>query len=295
MTSNNVKRNRPKIVIVSLKSLVGMFVLLIVALFFLVIYKSDKKGFLKDVKHLFYSTFYIPGDTEDLPTPQITRQVLPKEVEENRNTSGFEGKDKVAVDISNSKESDNEKVEKEIDRDKDKTEKDSLELVEDKDSRGKSDFLEICGKKWYKTKKSFSFIKLPKIKTGLPWYKGRLYGKVSFINLWASWCSPCKSEMPYIEYLHDFLKSKKMRRYQVLSFNLDHDISRGRRFVYKTKMKVLSLYAYREFKWVLQKGIPTNWITDKKGVVRYRSLGFSRECSKDEWSKEIVSLMQYIS
>ncbi len=35
-----------------------------------------------------------------------------------------------------------------------------------------------------------------------------LKGKVIFLNLWATWCPPCKKEMPSIQRLHDKMKGK---------------------------------------------------------------------------------------
>src|SRR4030043_1595984 len=34
-------------------------------------------------------------------------------------------------------------------------------------------------------------------------------GKIVFLNFWATWCSPCKEEMPSMEALHQQLKENK--------------------------------------------------------------------------------------
>ena len=36
-----------------------------------------------------------------------------------------------------------------------------------------------------------------------------LKGKVVFLNVWATWCGPCREEMPSMETLYDELKSNK--------------------------------------------------------------------------------------
>jgi thiol-disulfide isomerase/thioredoxin len=45
-----------------------------------------------------------------------------------------------------------------------------------------------------------------------------LKGKVIYINFWASWCEPCKTEMPIIESLQ---KKYGKKNYQTLLINLD--------------------------------------------------------------------------
>lgn len=37
----------------------------------------------------------------------------------------------------------------------------------------------------------------------------QLRGKVVFLNIWATWCGPCREEMPSMETLYDELKSNK--------------------------------------------------------------------------------------
>src|SRR4051794_23566299 len=55
-----------------------------------------------------------------------------------------------------------------------------------------------------------------------------LRGKVVLINFWATWCEPCRQEMPSIERLTQKLGGKP---FVVLAVNLDEPESRIRQFL----------------------------------------------------------------
>ena len=55
-----------------------------------------------------------------------------------------------------------------------------------------------------------------------------LKGKVVFVNLWASWCPPCRAEMPGIEALYKKVDHSKVA-FVILS--LDDDAAKARKFV----------------------------------------------------------------
>ncbi|MDQ4141931.1 MAG: TlpA family protein disulfide reductase [Bacteroidota bacterium] len=57
-----------------------------------------------------------------------------------------------------------------------------------------------------------------------------LYGKVIFMNFWATWCPPCIAEMPNIYSLYQKVKSDKIAFVMV---SLDQDPAKAQQFIAK--------------------------------------------------------------
>jgi len=98
-------------------------------------------------------------------------------------------------------------------------------------------------------------------------------GRVVLINFWASWCGPCRQEMPLLDRLH--------RRYEdtgfaVLGVNVEGEVKPAQELVDKTKVtfpilidegqKVSELYDLE--------AMPSTVVVDRDGVVRYIHLGY---------------------
>ncbi|WP_324679671.1 TlpA disulfide reductase family protein [Hymenobacter sp. GOD-10R] len=63
---------------------------------------------------------------------------------------------------------------------------------------------------------------------GKPVNLSDLKGKVVFVNLWASWCPPCRAEMPGIEALYKKVDHSKVA---FVMLSLDDDTAKARKFV----------------------------------------------------------------
>jgi peroxiredoxin len=93
-----------------------------------------------------------------------------------------------------------------------------------------------------------------------------LRGQVVVLNLWATWCVPCKTEMPMMDSYYRQYSGKGLRIFAVATEDS----------VPPYKLKALS--AALSFPLVLQlrggaydvlDGVPTNFIIDRNGIVRY--------------------------
>jgi len=95
------------------------------------------------------------------------------------------------------------------------------------------------------------------------------------INFWATWCAPCKEEMPHL----DQLKSKsKFKDIEIIPINIaDEEIKKSKEFFEKLKINNLEIFygssldLAKKFKL---RGIPTTIIIDKEGYELARVIGF---------------------
>lgn len=96
----------------------------------------------------------------------------------------------------------------------------------------------------------------------------RFQGKTLFVNVWASWCGPCRVEMPYIQSLYD--KVKDQGNIEFLMVATDNDFSKSLEFV-QTKQFTFPIYHAFEGlnSSMFTKSIPVTMIVDPEGKVIY--------------------------
>ena len=98
-------------------------------------------------------------------------------------------------------------------------------------------------------------------------------GKVVLINLWATWCAPCRAEMPELVRLQ---KEYKARGLQILGVTYpDEPRTTVRRIVRKYKLNYPVIFGTREFLESYQIGeiMPVTVVVDGAGNIRERILG----------------------
>jgi len=106
-------------------------------------------------------------------------------------------------------------------------------------------------------------------------------GKVVLINFWATWCEPCRDEMPSIGKLREALAGKP---FEVLAVNLAEPESRIRRFMEKVPMAfpVLLDRDTGAAKAWRARILPATYIVAPDGTIRYSHVG------ELDWSNEGV-------
>ena len=97
-------------------------------------------------------------------------------------------------------------------------------------------------------------------------------GRVVLINFWATWCAPCRDEMPSIQRLKEKLAGKP---FAVLAVNLDEPESRLRKFLSGMKLDFTILLdpgrtAARAWN---ARVLPASFIIGPDGRVRYTLVG----------------------
>jgi thiol-disulfide isomerase/thioredoxin len=67
---------------------------------------------------------------------------------------------------------------------------------------------------------------------GKAWNTAELAGQVVVLNFWATWCAPCKDELPTLQTLHDISDSQTV----VLTINVREPAARAARYMQSTGM-----------------------------------------------------------
>ncbi|MBZ5582481.1 MAG: TlpA family protein disulfide reductase [Acidobacteriia bacterium] len=124
---------------------------------------------------------------------------------------------------------------------------------------------------------------------GKVWYLADLKGKVTLINLWATWCGPCRNELPYLQQLYDKVRERK--DLQVITLNTDDNLGLILPFMKENKytFPVLPARGYVDG-LVPELSIPRNWIVDAGGVLRSEKIGFGT--GDAAWVDDIIRLME---
>ena len=113
-------------------------------------------------------------------------------------------------------------------------------------------------------------------------------GRVVLLNLWATWCAPCRKEMPTLADLQKQLGSKD---FEVVALSVDRKgIAASSAFLKETGADSLGLYVDETTKSLddLQAfGLPVTLLIDRKGLEIGRLLGPA------EWnSAEAIALLK---
>jgi thiol-disulfide isomerase/thioredoxin len=97
-------------------------------------------------------------------------------------------------------------------------------------------------------------------------------GKVVLLNFWASWCPPCRGEMPSMQKLHEKMLGKK---FIILAVSLDRSFETAKTFAGKNgyTFPILLDTSGSVAKEYGISGIPTTYILDKNGNILSKEIG----------------------
>jgi len=107
-----------------------------------------------------------------------------------------------------------------------------------------------------------------------------LKGKKVFVNLWASWCPPCKREMPSIA---ELFKGTDTGKVAFVMIALDDQFEKAKSFVHSAKLALPIYYPAENLPGLFNvEGIPSTFIFDENGLLIKRVEG-GEDYTKNEY------------
>jgi thiol-disulfide isomerase/thioredoxin len=98
-------------------------------------------------------------------------------------------------------------------------------------------------------------------------------GKVIFLNLWATWCGPCRSEMASIQKLYDRVDNKKIQ-FVMLSLDRDSQLEKVKAYMVNHSF---SFPVYMPSGYLSDQlqvtSIPTTFVITKDGIIDLKEVG----------------------
>jgi cytochrome c-type biogenesis protein len=105
-----------------------------------------------------------------------------------------------------------------------------------------------------------------------------LAGKVVLLNIWATWCAPCRQEIPYLQSLYERHRAEGL---EVVGVSVD---ARGEDEAIAAFAKEfgMSYPIWRDPDERIQSlylavGVPASYLIDRSGILRWRRVGIVNE------------------
>jgi peroxiredoxin len=126
--------------------------------------------------------------------------------------------------------------------------------------------------------------------SGKPLSLADLKGQVVLINFWASWCGPCRQEMPI---LNQLFKSYQPAGFTLIGVNVEPSATDANRFLKGTPVSFPILYdPHSQVSQLYQvTGMPSTVILDRNGTIRYVHHGY-QPGDENEYLNQIRLLTQ---
>ena len=115
--------------------------------------------------------------------------------------------------------------------------------------------------------------------------------KVVLVNFWATWCPPCRSEMPTMQQIYTEYKGKG---FEILAINIERDskeeileFMKELRLTFPvlldSDMKVTRMYRLI--------GLPVSMLIDRQGIIRSKTIGY-HDWTDKESRKRVENLLK---
>ena len=120
-------------------------------------------------------------------------------------------------------------------------------------------------------------------------------GKVLIVNLWATWCGPCRLEIPELVKLHQEFQSQGLEIVGLSTENPDASAQEVRDFVKEFNMGYPVGWATQDVAATLMRGngnIPQSFLVTRDGRIVKRFIGFSHDSTPPQLRKAIEEALK---
>jgi peroxiredoxin len=115
-------------------------------------------------------------------------------------------------------------------------------------------------------------------------------GQVVLVNFWATWCGPCRQEMPHLNRLYDKYRTSG---FQLLGVNIDDDARAATELATRlgVKFPVLLDTDKKASRLYDMSAMPATVVIDRDGRVRYIHRGY-RDGFEKTYEQQIRELLK---
>lgn len=111
--------------------------------------------------------------------------------------------------------------------------------------------------------------------------------RLLIVDFWATWCSPCKKQLPVLFNLYEKYKSKGL---SIIGVAMDYNAQNVDKFLEKSDVNYPIYLGNEDIAYIYKvKAVPTMHIYDKSGNLVKKHAGFINECELAQIIESVLS------